>query len=137
MSARVVFDTTAVVSALLFPAGQLAWLRRHWREHECTPLISQQTAAELTRVLAYPKFSLSVEDRRELLADYLPYCVVVEVAETCTISCRDSKDQPFLDLAQAGDADLLVTGDQDLLVLAGKARFSIQSPEAYRRRFTE
>jgi putative PIN family toxin of toxin-antitoxin system len=135
VSARVVFDTTTVLSALLFPSGRLAWLRQHWREGECTPLISRATAAELTRVLTYPKFSLSVEDRRELLADYLPYCVVAEINQTCNLLCRDPKDQPFLDLAESGNADVLVTGDNDLLVLAGQTRFAIESPEVYRRRF--
>ncbi len=51
MTLRVVFDTTTVVSALLFANGRLAWLRRHWREGECVPLLSAATAAELTRVL--------------------------------------------------------------------------------------
>ncbi|MHB1841390.1 MAG: PIN domain-containing protein, partial [Acidobacteriaceae bacterium] len=51
-----VFDTTAAVSALLFAHGRLAWLRRHWREGGCAPLVSRATVEELTRVLAYPKF---------------------------------------------------------------------------------
>jgi uncharacterized protein len=135
--ARVVFDTTTVVSALLFPSGRLAWLRRHWLEGECTPLISRPTAAELTRVLMYPKFLLSAGDRRELLAEYLPYCVVVEITKPCAVACRDPKDQPFLDLAESGAAEVLVTGDKDLLVLAGHTRFSIEEPESYRRRFAE
>jgi predicted nucleic acid-binding protein len=68
------------------------------------------------------------------LADYLPYCEVVELTEICAAACRDTKDQPFLDLAQSGKADVLVSGDQDLLVLAGQTRFLIETPEAYRRR---
>jgi putative PIN family toxin of toxin-antitoxin system len=131
---RVVFDTTVVVSALVFKKGQLAWLREHWREGGCVPLIARETAAELTFVLEYPKFSLSVNDRRELLAEYLPYCEVVGLRERCPSRCRDAKDQAFLDLAQSGKGDLLVSGDKDLLALAGKTKFVIESPEAYRRR---
>jgi uncharacterized protein len=133
----VVFDTTTVVSALLFTNGRLAWLRQHWRERGCVPLISRATAAELTRVLGYPKFALSASDRRELLAEYLPYCEVIESQETCASVCRDANDQPFLDLAQSGRADLLISGDQDLLSLAGRTAFSIETPEAYRRRISE
>jgi putative PIN family toxin of toxin-antitoxin system len=129
---RVVFDTTTVVSALLFSGGRLDWLRQHWREGACVPLISAETAAELTRVLTYPKFRLSVSDRRELLTDYLPYCEVVDAIQRCKATCRDTKDQPFLDLAQSGKADLLVSGDQDLLCLAGQTEFLIESPETYR-----
>jgi putative PIN family toxin of toxin-antitoxin system len=137
MTRRVVFDTTTVVSALLFRSGRLASLRQHWREGECVPLVSRATAAELTRVLGYPKFALSAANRRELLAEYLPYCDVVEPKERCEVVCRDARDQAFLDLVQSGRADLLVSGDQDLLVLAGQARFVIESPEAYRRSISE
>jgi uncharacterized protein len=122
------------VSALLFADGRLAWLRKHWREAGCVPLISRDTAAELTRVLQYPKFHLSSDDRRELLAEYLPYCEIVEVRRRCNSVCRDANDQPFLDLAQSGKAGLLVSGDRDLLALAGETRFLIETPEAYRLR---
>ena len=134
MSQRVVFDTTTVVSALIFTNGRLAWLRQHWRENGCVPLISRATAAELTRVLDYPKFRLSPDDRRELLAEYLPYCEVIERTRRCASVCRDANDQPFLDLAQSGRANLLVSSDRDLLALAGQTTFLIEAPDAYRRR---
>jgi uncharacterized protein len=135
VSQRVVFDTTTVVSTLLFSNGRLAWLRQHWQEEAgCVPLISRATTAELVRVLEYPKFRLSPDDRRELLAEYLPHCEIIEQTEKCPSLCRDVKDQPFLDLAQSGGADLLVSGDQDLLALAGQTTFIIESPEAYRHR---
>jgi len=135
LSLRVVFDTNAVVSALLFANGRLSWLRAHWSDGSCIPLTSKATASELHRVLSYPKFQLSQEDRLELLADYLPYCELVEVATGCPAICRDIKDQHFLDLALSGGARFLVSGDQDLLVLAGQTAFLIETPEAYRNRF--
>ena len=134
MSRRVVFDTNTVLSALLFANGRLSWLREHWRTGGCVPLLSRETAAELTRVLAYPKFRLPPADRHELLADVVPYCEVVEVTRSCAVVCRDGKDQPFLDLAQSGKAELLISGDRDLLALAGKTRYAIETPEAYRNR---
>jgi len=137
VSRRVVFDTTTVVSALLFGNRRLAWLRQHWREKGCVPLISRATAAELTRVLSYPKFGLSPDDRRELLAEYLPHCEVIEATERCASVCRDANDQPFLDLAESGRADLLISGDQDLLSLAGQTTFLIETPEGYRCRISE
>ena len=131
---RVVFDSTTVVSALCFPAGRLSWLIHHWRDSDCRPLISRVTAAELTRVLAYPKFRLSPSDRVELLGDYLPFCELVESVRVCEIVCRDPRDQPFLDLSQSGRADVLVSGDLDLLALAGQTEFLIETPQAYRQR---
>jgi putative PIN family toxin of toxin-antitoxin system len=131
---RVVFDSSTVVPTLLFARGHLAWLRPHWRHGGCVPLISRVTAAELARVLRYPKFGLSAEDCRELLADYLPHCEVIEPTKRCPCVCRDKNDQPFLDLAESSKADVLVSGDKDLLSLAGKRSFAIETAEAYCRR---
>jgi len=132
---RVVFDTNAVISALVFTTGRLAWMRAHWRERRSIPLVSRATVLELQQVLGYRKLKLSPEKQFELLSDYLPYCETVEVVGVCPVQCRDAKDQPFLDLAQSGKADLLVTGDEDLLVLAGQTEFLIEGPEAYKQRF--
>jgi putative PIN family toxin of toxin-antitoxin system len=131
--ARVVFDTNVVLSALLFH-GQLSWLVGHWQAGDFLPIISRATAAELTRILAYPKFRLTADEQLEALASYIPYCEVVEIAKSCPVLCRDAKDQPLLDLAQSGKADLLVTGDEDLLALVGQTEFLIETPEEYRRR---
>jgi predicted nucleic acid-binding protein len=54
------------------------------------------------------------------------------MAERCPCLCRDRGDQPFLDLAQSGQADVLVSGDRDLLALVEQTRFVIETPEAYR-----
>ncbi len=67
-----------------------------------------------------------------MLGFYLPFCEVIDDIKSCTQTCRDSHDQIFLDLAHSGNADVLVTGDNDLLSLDHWARFSIETPEAYR-----
>jgi putative PIN family toxin of toxin-antitoxin system len=131
---RVVFDTNTVISALVFTGSSLAWLRLHWREGSCVPLISRATVSELIRILAYSKFRLSAERSLELQSDYLPYCRNIDFEERCPVSCRDAKDQPFLDLAHCGNADVLVTGDDDLLSLVGQTAFVIETPGAYRSR---
>jgi len=131
---RIVLDTNAVLSALLFTHGRLNWLVNHWRAGDCQPLLSSTTAAELARILAYPKFRLTAIEQLEALSEYIPYCEEVEVVQSCPIVCRDAKDQPFLDLAQSGKADVLVTGDADLLMLAGQTAFVIETPEAHQRR---
>jgi putative PIN family toxin of toxin-antitoxin system len=134
MRLRVVFDTNTVISALVFTAGRLGWLREYWLERRSIALVSHATVAELKRVLGYRKLKLSAEYQFELLGDYLSYCETIEVKENCPVQCRDAKDQPVLDLAQSGKADLLVTGDEDLLALAGQTEFVIETPEAYWRR---
>ena len=117
---RVVLDTNVVLSALVFRGGVAGALRPAWQSGVFVPLVSKVTAQELVRVLAYPKFRLTSSDQAELLADYLPYAQTVRVPEPPpkVPDCRDPLDLPFLHLAVAGKAQLLVSGDRDLLVIA-------------------
>ena len=127
---RLVLDTNVFVSALLFPSGSLSWLRRAWQSEQVRPLINRDTAAELIRVLAYPKFRLGKEDREELLADCLPYCETITAHHLPpeVPPCRDAHDRIFLELALMANADALVTGDKDLLALADSFQIPILEP---------
>ncbi|MDO8931121.1 MAG: putative toxin-antitoxin system toxin component, PIN family [Rhodocyclaceae bacterium] len=129
----VVIDTNLVLSALVFAHGRLTPLRQAWQEQRIQPLVSRVTAAELIRVLAYPKFKLAPDEQQELLADYLPYCKTVQIPEPPpkTPRCRDAFDVPFLQLALAGKAKVLVTGDLDLLALAGGFACPIVTAEQF------
>ena len=127
---RVVLDTSVVVSALVFEASRLAWLRHAWREEQIRPLVSKHTVAELLRVLAYPKFDLSPREQGILQADYLPFCeaVIAAVPARRLPRCRDPFDRPFLALALAGRSSYLVSGDDDLLILAPRFTVPIVKP---------
>lgn len=118
---RVVLDTNVVLSALLFGSGWAARVRNGWQAGRFVPLASTQTAQELVRVLAYPKFKLASAEQEELLSDYLPWVRVVRVPEPPppVPRCRDPFDLPFLHLAVAGRARMVVSGDRDLLELDG------------------
>lgn len=130
---RVVLDTNVALSALVFAHGRLGALRQAWHDARCRPLLSHLTAAELMHALAYPKFKLNAEAQRELLGDYLPYCVSVRMPVRLprTPPCRDAFDVPFLQLALAGKADYLVSGDRDLLSLAGEFSCPIVTAEQF------
>lgn len=119
---RVVLDTNVVLSTLVFGSSSAGRLRLGWQQGIFVPLASSVTAKELIRVLAYPKFRLSNVEREELLADYLPYVQTVRIPQLPppVPECRDSLDVPFLHLANAGKAQMLVSGDRDLLALAGE-----------------
>lgn len=130
---RVVLDTNLVLSALIFSQGRLATLRHGWQKKRLIPLVSRPTAAELMRVLAYPKFKLTPQEQQDLLADYLPWCETVHIPNPppVTPACRDIHDQPFLDLAVRGQADFLVSGDQDLLCLDGAIACPIVNTDVF------
>ena len=70
---RVVLDTNVVVSALLF-RGATSELHAIWKRGGLTLVVSEVSLAELTRVLAYPKFRLTGDMVAGLLAtEVLPY----------------------------------------------------------------
>ncbi len=135
---RAVLDTNVLLSSLLFPSGAVSWMRGAWRQGSICPLVSRETAAELIRVLAYPKFALNSDDQRDLLDDYLPYCESIEVpvAPPAIPDCRDPFDRPFLHVALVGRANALVSGDADILALADAFAVPILSPTAFRRRLS-
>ncbi len=116
----VVLDTNVVLSALVFGGGTAGRFRLAWQRGAVVPLASTATVQELVRVLAYPKFGLSLQEQGELLADYVPYVKTVSIPQPPpkVPDCRDAMDVPFLHLAVAGRAHALVSGDKDLLALA-------------------
>lgn len=133
---RVVLDTNVVLSALLFPRGQLAWIRDVWSTGRIQPLISGPTARELIAALAYPKFRLNETEVETLLAAYLPFADAIDVPDGPVAGvprCADPDDQKFLNLAAVGRADVLVSGDRALRTLASTG-FSIESPAQFRHR---
>lgn len=134
---RIVLDTNTVVSASIFEQGRLAWIRDFWRQSRVVPLTSQPTTEELIRVLSYPKFGLTAREIRTLASDYVTYAEVVVIRESeCAglPQCRDPDDQMFLELAECGRADVLVTGDDDLLACAESVEFDIEPPARFRKR---
>ena len=134
---RLVLDTNVALSALLFSQGRLAWVRRAWQTQHFIPLVSQITTKELVRVLAYPKFGLDEAAQHELLADYLPYCETVIVADKVAgvPECRDPADVPFLKLALFAKVDALISGDADLLAVAEVFTIPIVPPTELAARF--
>ncbi len=132
---RLVLDTNVLLSALLFHAGSMSWLRAAWQSGTIIPLASRDTTAELIRVLSYPKFRLTDDEREDLLADYLPWCETVTVPNPTEVpDCRDPFDRPFLELALTAKADALVTGDKDLLALASAFSIPILTPRQFQDR---
>jgi len=124
---RVVLDTNVVLSALVFRGGAAGLVRQAWQRGLVLPLASTATVQELVRVLAYPRFRLFRAQQDELLADYLPYAETVRIPRPPpkVPDCRDVLDLPFMHLAVAGKAQVLVSGDRDLLAIA--AEFELDS----------
>lgn len=131
LKARYVFDTSALVSALLFEQSVPGRAFQSARE-QGEILISQATATELAEVLSRKKFDryLTREEREQFLVLFLHEATVVEISEEVQV-CRDPKDDKFLELAVCGQASYLITGDEDLLTLQSFRGISILTPAQF------
>lgn len=131
---RAVIDTNVVVSAFVFRAGRLVWLREAIVNGALIPLVSDETLAEMVRVLAYPRFGLTAEDRENIIVHYMEHAEAIKQPRTRARlpQCRDPHDEMFIRLAYAAKADAIVTGDNDLLALAPESRIPILTPVAFR-----
>ena len=131
-------DTAVVVSALLFEAGRLSYVRDAWTAGRLVPLVSRDTTTELLRVLGYPKFDLRPEEVETVLSAYLPFVEAVDVKGDLRglPRCSDPDDQMFIELAHVGEAEALVTGDQALLAMKRDVEFDILSPGQLRTRLS-
>jgi predicted nucleic acid-binding protein len=103
-----VFDTNVVVLALIF-GRCLRWLRRAWVTGTVIPIVCRETAAELVRVLTYPKFLLDSDERETLLGDYLPFAEVAHLPDELPdlpLACRDRDDDLVVLAAAIGSCRL-------------------------------
>lgn len=133
---RVVIDTNVVLSALLFRSAAtspLTRLRLQWERGRIMPVVCRESAEELLRVLAYPKFQLTEAEQQQVLAAYLPFCethsIRLSMVQRARLpACRDPQDQIYLELAASAKVAAVITGDRDLLALKGDVAFRILTP---------
>ena len=132
---RVVLDTNVLVSAIVFSRHRMSWLRQAWQTGKIQPVMDRSTAAELLRVLAYPKFQLTATEQEELLGDFLPYAQTVTQIDDNPgrPRCTDPNDQMFITLAVSVQVDALVSGDTALLALAGQLTLPVLTVDQLRR----
>lgn len=83
-------------------------------------------------MLARDKFKKYIHDAERILFTQilLGDSVMLDVEAHIT-DCRDHKDNKFLDLADTGKVDYLVTGDDDLLVLHPFKETQIIKPRGF------
>jgi hypothetical protein len=81
-------------------------------------LMSMPVLLEIEEVLYRAKFDkyITVIERKLFLTSFAKTVKFVEVNENIE-TCRDPKDNKYLELAVSGQATCIVSGDNDLLVL--------------------
>lgn len=117
MPNRYVFDTNAIVSAMLLPKSKPRQAFDKALQGGII-LVSDEVVEELNDVLRRPEFEKYITEalRVEFLAGLLRDAELVEITKHIQ-ECRDPRDDKFLSLAVNGKADCIVSGDKDLLEL--------------------
>jgi len=116
---RAVLDTNILCSALLTPGGLTDRLYRVWREGRFQLLTSEEQLEEFRRVTRYPSLKPFIEPAAAgAMHNELRRLAVLVVKLPVIDASQDPGDNFLLAMAQAGEADVLVTGDKhDLLSL--------------------
>jgi predicted nucleic acid-binding protein len=130
----VILDTNCIVSALLFRAGRMSWLREGWKTGVFVPLACPTTRNELVRVLDYPKFRLSSDEKNVLLSEVEPFLRMVETPRPGRTlpGLTDPDNAVFIDLARNAAVQALVSGDAHILACAGWIDIPIMNPATFR-----
>ena len=136
---RVVFDTSTLVSAAL-RVGSTPHLALAHALATAEVCASASTLAELEHVLRRAKFDrYQPMDIRQEFAAMLRGSSSLFVVSGASVSspsppCRNAKDNQFLALLEACDADVLISSDADLLVLDPWNGVPILSPSEFLER---
>lgn len=128
---RVVIDTGVLVSAAIRPESipALALEKALLHFDVC---VSRETLTELETVLSRPKFDayVTADIRQAFLEGIRRHAVLVEPTQTVS-DCPDPKDNKFLALAEAAEAELIVASDPHLTDLHPWRGIPIMPPAAF------
>ncbi len=133
MKIKAVLDTNVFVSALLFE-GISSQLLPLWKNQTFTYLLSRSILDEYLRVLAYSKFKLSEDEIKYFIEEeLLPFVEIIPEKQVKVPSLTDPDDEKFLQLANLGKADYLISGDKILLEVKKYKGCQIINPSEFLR----
>jgi len=114
---RIVFDTSVLVAVCLYPDREPAQVFR-LAILACDVFVSPDTWRELLGVLSREKFNAWQPLETRMAWAKLFQASAIFVSPTTRVdACKDPKDNPFLALAVAAHADVLLSSDNHLLEL--------------------
>jgi putative PIN family toxin of toxin-antitoxin system len=136
---RAVIDTGVLVSGLIHRQGTTGEVIQALRDGRFTIIYSTPTLIELIDVLGRHPFRQKYHIQQEDITATINLVrlrgeLVIPKQEINT--CRDPKDNKFLEAAPAGEVDVIVTGDDDLLSLHPFEQISIFRPAEFLERLS-
>lgn len=113
---KATLDTNILISALGWE-GKPKQVFAMAVEGKFELVISDKQFTELERVLDYPRFQFTEEQKGRFKALVMAVAKLVNPAEEINVITDDPDDNMILECGVAGDVDYIVTGDPDLLKL--------------------
>lgn len=109
---RVVLDSNVLFSALISPHSPSHHIYQAWREGYFKPITRRLRIDEISRASRYPRLQRILQGHRVgALLNHLQRTNIIELLPP-RIQVDDPDDAFLLALAEAGQADILVTGDR-------------------------
>lgn len=128
---RIVLDTNVLVSGLLNPRGNPGRIVDLVNTGYLTVLFDDRILMEYRVVMARPRLKIQPTDAA-LVLDQIEGSGELTPAPPLDIELPDPKDVPFAEVAEAGDADALVTGNgRDFVPRRGKIRTPVLTPAEF------
>lgn len=136
--AKIVFDTSSYVAALLSKSGGAAKIFEQIIQQDLFNFYTAEILVEIKKVLAKPKFELEQEKQAHFLHLIQEVSFKVsQLKEFLVKECRDPSDDKFLSLANQIGAEFIISLDKDLLALRQIGRTRIVTPGEFINRETK
>ena len=129
---KVVLDTNILISALGWP-GKPREIFRRILNNEFELVVSHQQLDELRRVMGYPKFKFTEDQKARFITILLEVATVVKTFGDIKIIEEDPDDNVILETATVGNAEFIISGDEHLLKLKEYARVKIVTAAQFLR----
>jgi len=127
---KIVLDTNILISALGWEGPPKAVFRKILNK-EFELIISQKQMGELERVLNYPKFKFT-EEQKDTFLEVIAECgIVVETHNGLDIIKEDPDDNIILESAIENNAKFIISGDEHLLKLKNFKYTKIVTPREF------
>ena len=130
---KIVIDTNNLISALGWEGNSRALLRKViGREYDL--FISVKQLTELKRVMDYPKFRFTDEQKIKFLTIISEIAIIVDTKISLDVIKEDKDDNVLLECAAEVDADFIISGDEHLKKLKKFGKIRIVSVSEFLKR---
>lgn len=113
---KVILDTNIYISALGFAGNEREVLEKCLKG-DLSLYLSEDILKEIERVLEYPKFDFSLNQKDSLKLTLAKIGKVIPINNKIDLIKEDPSDNIFLEAAIASEADFIITGNKHLLKL--------------------